>query len=745
MMNQESNPSSIVDIDLISNSKNNFITIPSSSNIMDRINNNIPSLNLDNNKKIFTENKFMSELDSKVFTNKDIKYGIDESGNPINIKEYYKSINDSIYQNTNSSIFSGITNYSQKLKKPIAYIIKDENNNNILIDLKGNKITSKNKDGDYDFPLKLHIIIKDFDVKHPELRVNGERNYKNENIDMSEELNDLDKDKEKEKEISHINNTIFDFSNINSYNSFINDNNILYGRSFLNNNINSEIIDSSRYGTNTHNYTILTQLNENYNLLKSNRNNSNNSKNNSNRVVLRTKDILNNNNINNTSPKKIFINKSIYNKDISNYNLSKNIHTLNKIRSPAMHSIKNYFKYKRNIFSNKIKNKVKSIKSYLNINEANSNLIENKSYFCPSYRGGYKYDQYKETLNSNFNNNNIEFKSTFESDLNQQYTLNSENNNYRYLRLRTKNSSVEKNNNFRYETNTHNVSNYFMLKHNKSFNNSIKSKKNNNCINKTYNKKVSKKPKFFLANNRSNINKSNINIKKSNIKIFNKKKLGLKKDISKKIKIPKSDRKTNFENKLKKINSYGHHINILSKEANNMIKSYSRRILAKDGKFLKIKENMALSNKRIPKAPKANNFKIIKNSKTSINQNDSLNLNKSYFSSFNKNNKNIKNINHKEKINNYLEENEDKINQKYVGITLSLLDNKNKKNKTRTNNQININFTPYQIECESLIKNNSSTFEQKKLYNYSEKNEIRHKRILNTKKNLIPPNYQIYL
>ena len=151
---------------------------------------------------------------------------------------------------------------------------------------------------------------------------------------------------------------------------------------------------------------------------------------------------------------------------------------------------------------------------------------------------------------------------------------------------------------------------------------------------------------------------------------------------------------------------------------------------------------MALSNKRIPKITKKNNFKIIKNSKTSIISNDSLNLNKSYFSSINKNNKII---NHKEKIDNNLEENEDKINQKYVGITLSLLDNKNKKNKTRTNNQININFTPYQIECESLIKNNNSTFKKKKLYNFSEKNEIRHKRILNAKKNLIPPNYKIYI
>ena len=734
-MNQESTPSSIFEIDLISNSKNNFNTIPYLLNAMDRINNNnIPSLKLDMNKKVFSENKFLFETDNKAFTKKDIKYGIDESGNPINIKEYYKSINDSIVQNTNSSIFSGITNYSQKLKKPIAYILKDENNNNILVDLKGNRITSKNKDGDYDFPLKLHVIIKDFDVKHPELRINGERNYKNENLDIIGEINDLDK----EKDISHTNNTIIDFSNINSHNSFLNDNNILYGRPLLNNN-NNEIIDSSRYGTNTHNYTILTKFSENYNLLQSNRNNSNN-----NRVVLRTKDILNNNNSNkNLSLNKIFSNKNINDKSITNYSLNKNAHTMDKYRSPSDHSIKNYFKYKRNIFSYKIKNKAKSIKSSLNINGINPNLIENKSYFYPSYMDGNKYDQYKDTLSNNFNNNNnLLFKSTFESDSNRQYTLNSENNIYRYLRLRSTNSSKENNNNYRYETNTHNVSNYFMLKYNKSFNNSIKSKKNKNLINKTYNKKVNTKPKFFPANNKSNINKSNVNIKKSNIKIINKNKLGLKHDISKKMKIPKSDRKTNFENKLKKIDISGYHINILSKEANNMIKSYSKRNIAKEGKFLKKKENIAFSNKKIPKVPKKNNSKIMKNSQTSINPNNSMNLNRSYFSSINKNNKNI---NHKEKIDNYLEENEDKVNQKYVGITLSLLNNKNKKNKARTNNQININFTPYQIECESLIKNNNNNFEQKKLYKYSEKNKIRYKKIMNAKKNIIPPNYEIYL
>ena len=129
-----------------------------------------------------------------------IKYGIDENGNPINIKDYYKSINDSVNINSNSSMQSGISNFTQKLKKPIAYITKDENNNNILVDLKGNKITTKNKDGDYDFKLQLHVIIKDFDVKHPELRINGERNYNNESMEeINEEQSESIKEKEKEK------------------------------------------------------------------------------------------------------------------------------------------------------------------------------------------------------------------------------------------------------------------------------------------------------------------------------------------------------------------------------------------------------------------------------------------------------------------------------------------------------------------------------------------------------------------
>ena len=97
----------------------------------------------------------------------------------MNILEYFKSINDSVYSNTNTSIFSGLTSTTNnKIKRPIAYITQDEKGNNVLLDLKGNLITKKNKEGDYYFPLQFNVLVKDFDVKHPELRINGERDYK---------------------------------------------------------------------------------------------------------------------------------------------------------------------------------------------------------------------------------------------------------------------------------------------------------------------------------------------------------------------------------------------------------------------------------------------------------------------------------------------------------------------------------------------------------------------------------------
>ena len=115
---------------------------------------------------------------------KNAKYGIDENGNPVNISEYYKSINT-------------IDNKKPRL---VAYIKEDnENNNNELFDLNGNKIENKNKEGDFEFPFALNILIKNFDVQHPELRIHGERKYKD-NIDFKD--NQINNSGKKNEEIS---------------------------------------------------------------------------------------------------------------------------------------------------------------------------------------------------------------------------------------------------------------------------------------------------------------------------------------------------------------------------------------------------------------------------------------------------------------------------------------------------------------------------------------------------------------
>ena len=131
--------------------------------------NNIEKLNIKNmeaNKKIIGQkensivnNDSKKDLDEKFLEN--IKYGIDETGNPIDAKNYKEEIS----QNSN-----------YKIKKIIAYIIiSKEKGKNHLIDLKGN-IIPKREDGDFYYNYNgVNIIIKNFDVQNPKLRVFGAR------------------------------------------------------------------------------------------------------------------------------------------------------------------------------------------------------------------------------------------------------------------------------------------------------------------------------------------------------------------------------------------------------------------------------------------------------------------------------------------------------------------------------------------------------------------------------------------
>ena len=87
------------------------------------------------------------------------EYGIDETGNPLSIKNY----NEEKFKN-------------EKSKKLIAYIITSvEKGENYLLDLKG-EIVPKTKDGDFYYKFNNRfIIIKNFDVQNPKLRVFGAR------------------------------------------------------------------------------------------------------------------------------------------------------------------------------------------------------------------------------------------------------------------------------------------------------------------------------------------------------------------------------------------------------------------------------------------------------------------------------------------------------------------------------------------------------------------------------------------
>ena len=106
-----------------------------------------------------------------------IEFAIDENGNPFNIKQINKDTPN---------------------KKPVALIIKKENKGqNYLIDLQGKKIP-KMEDGYFNYKNEnIRVIIQDFDVQHPELRVFGTRNK--DTLTLNEE------EKNEEKEESNIN------------------------------------------------------------------------------------------------------------------------------------------------------------------------------------------------------------------------------------------------------------------------------------------------------------------------------------------------------------------------------------------------------------------------------------------------------------------------------------------------------------------------------------------------------------
>ena len=145
--------------------------------------------------------------ENNIINPKDAKYGIDENGNPIEINDLNRN----------------------RIK---AFILEKDDKNNYLIDNQGN-ILQKNENNDYYYKNGEElIIIKDFDVQHPELRIYGHRK-----IDFNEIKQNFEENILKEKNNK---NSSFIFSNkkekINE-NSKTDINNIVENTP-LNNNIN---------------------------------------------------------------------------------------------------------------------------------------------------------------------------------------------------------------------------------------------------------------------------------------------------------------------------------------------------------------------------------------------------------------------------------------------------------------------------------------------------------------------------
>ena len=106
-----------------------------------------------------------------------VKFGVDQSGNPINITQFFEENNNE--QNNKNKI--------------IAFIIQKDDKSNYLIDVKGN-ILQKTDDDYYCYKDgNEYIIIKDFDIQHPELRVFGHRkiNFEQNQNDKEEENNEI--------------------------------------------------------------------------------------------------------------------------------------------------------------------------------------------------------------------------------------------------------------------------------------------------------------------------------------------------------------------------------------------------------------------------------------------------------------------------------------------------------------------------------------------------------------------------
>ena len=264
------------------------------------------NINYNNDKKdlYFSFNNVNKPKLSNDIKLNDIKYGIDENGNPVKISEYFK----------------GLNNDNKRKTRLIAYI-KKEGKSNELIDLNGNKIITKNKEGDYEYPFLLNVIIKDFDVQHPELRINGERKYSNNiNNNIFMKNNDIidtiyldDNDNTRK-----INKTFLLKENIMKKikAKYINNNNI--------NNIKNKFYKSNHQTKKRLNNISLNKINSISNLYFRN----------DEEIISRTNTILNMNRSNNKMKNNSLSNYNLSNNNLNTNNKKSHLYNIKKLKIP---------------------------------------------------------------------------------------------------------------------------------------------------------------------------------------------------------------------------------------------------------------------------------------------------------------------------------------------------------------------------------------------------------------------------
>ena len=505
-LNIDSNKSDKQGLNLDTNKKNIILSYNEINHNKENEDSNIFKIIKSNNiqyRNIISENNNIIKHD---FLN-DIKYGIDENGNPMSIKDYYKNIDN---------------NKGNKKRRPIAYIIKDQNNSNILIDLNGNKIFQKNKEGDYEFPFHYKILIKDFDVKHPELRINGERLHSIEESPDSKNNNIIQEETEKnnvvynnEKIIDEISFQIDSIETNDSTSQKNNNNNI---KSFFKRNIwnKKKFMDlwKLRYGNNNsyncrNNTIINTDREKEKRKLKKNLNRrfKNYSYNKVNtiknqEIILRTNRILNSNNsIEDIYYKKNSENSKMNSIDKTNSNKSSTYYNKNTIKIN-----RDYFALK-NISLSPIKN-ININNSHTNKNSYNfnnnrvintpivTNLNSEKSLFNKIKSNNNSHEKYKNSI----------IKSYFNNSVNKRFNIFS-------TLITTPSEGINKSKKLFKDFNYNSNKCIFY-----SNNNTI----NNGSINRIRNNLLNKSIQINLNNKQNNVSVNEKNVNKNNCLLFNK-------------------------------------------------------------------------------------------------------------------------------------------------------------------------------------------------------------------------------